>query len=167
MPYSSLFTSAKYLAKNEKVCQWEGHLCQCLSTYTSQRAQLRAPLSPYKQPGPVWTLINISSGSSSSGPALVEIATARSFILNGGIVADTVSATPPGARMVSSAFHSTKAFVSQVGAPADGLAGLWGLTVKAQCLSACLPPKHPNSLWLSYRPRVVGIGFSQTQQEWC
>jgi len=37
------------------------------------------------------------------------------------------------------------------------LTGLWGLTVMAQCLSACLPPRHPNSLWLSYRPRVVGI----------
>ena len=38
--------------------------------------------------------------------------------------------------MVSSAFHSTKAVVSQVGAMR--LTGLWGLTVKAQCLSACL-----------------------------
>jgi len=37
----------------------------------------------------------------------------------------------------------------------------------AQCLSACLPPRHPNSLWLSYRPRVIGIGFSQTKREWC
>ena len=26
----------------------------------------------------------------------------------------------------------------------DRLTGLWGLTVKAQCLSACLPPRHPN-----------------------
>ena len=48
--------------------------------------------------------------------------------------------------------------------PADGLTGLWGLTVKAQCLSACLPPRHPISLWLSYQPRVVGIGFSQTRR---
>jgi len=35
-----------------------------------------------------------SGGSSSAGPALVEIATARSFILDRGIVTDTISATP-------------------------------------------------------------------------
>jgi len=35
-----------------------------------------------------------SGGSSSAGPAVVEIATARSFILNRGIVTDTMSATP-------------------------------------------------------------------------
>jgi len=35
-----------------------------------------------------------SGGSSSAGPALVEIATARSFIFNRGIVTDTMSATP-------------------------------------------------------------------------
>jgi len=45
--------------------------------------------------------------------------------------------------------------------PADGLAGLWGLTVKAQCLSACLPSRHPDSLCLSYQPRVVGIDFAK------
>jgi len=40
------------------------------------------------------------------------------------------------------------------------------LTVKAQCLSACLPPscRHPKSLWLSYQPRVVGIDLSQTNE---
>ena len=35
-----------------------------------------------------------SGGSSSAGPALVEIATARSYILNRGIVTVTMSATP-------------------------------------------------------------------------
>ena len=44
---------------------------------------------------------------------------------------------------------------------ADGLAVLWGLTVKAQCLSTFMPPRHP---WLSYRPRVVGIDFSQANK---
>ena len=58
----------------KKVCQWEGHLCQCLFSHTSQKAQLRAPLSPLQT---AWT-----GGSSSVGPTLVEIATARSFILN-------------------------------------------------------------------------------------
>ena len=34
LPYSSLFTSAKYLAKNEKVCQWEEHfLKKCASIF--------------------------------------------------------------------------------------------------------------------------------------
>ena len=43
-----------------------------------------------------------SGGSSSAGPALVEIATARSFILNRGIVTDIMSATPlePGCCVV-------------------------------------------------------------------
>jgi len=94
LPYSSLFTSAKYLAKNEKVCQWEGHLCQCLFSHTSQKAQLRAPLSPLQT---AWTGFDpylYSGGSSSAGPALVEIATARSLYLNRGIVTDIMSATP-------------------------------------------------------------------------
>jgi len=38
----------------------------------------------------------------------VDIAAAKSFILNRGIVTDTMSATPPRSRMVCSAFHSTK-----------------------------------------------------------
>jgi len=59
-----------------------------------KKAQLRAPLSPLQT---AWTGFNpylYSGGSSSAGPALVEIATARSFILNRGIVTDTMSATP-------------------------------------------------------------------------
>jgi len=54
--------------------------------YTSQKAQLRAPLSPLQT---AWTGFDpnlYSGGSSLAGPALVEIATARSFILNRGIV---------------------------------------------------------------------------------
>jgi len=80
-----------------------------------KKAQLRAPLSPLQT---TWTGFDpnlYSGGLSSAGPALVEIATARSFILNRGIVTDNVCHTP-GARMVSSAFHSTKAVFSQVGA---------------------------------------------------
>jgi len=62
-----------------------------------------------------WYPYLCSSGSSSAGPTLVKIATTRSFILNRGIVTDIMSATPL-ARMVVSAFHHTKAVVSQVGA---------------------------------------------------
>jgi len=66
----------------------------CLFSHTSQKAQLKAPLSPLQT---AWTGFNpnlYSGGSSSAGTALVEIATARSFILNRGIVMDTMSATP-------------------------------------------------------------------------
>ena len=59
-----------------------------------EKAQLRAPLSPLQT---AWTGFDPNlyiSGSSSAGPALVEIATARSFILDRGIVTDTLSATP-------------------------------------------------------------------------
>ena len=59
-----------------------------------KNAQLRAPLSPFQT---AWTGFDpnlYSSGSSSAGPALVGIATARSFILNRDIVTDTMSATP-------------------------------------------------------------------------
>ena len=56
-------------------------------------------------------------------PLWWKIATARSFILNRGIVADTKSSHAPGARVESSAFHSTKAVVSQVVT----------LAVKVQC----------------------------------
>jgi len=71
-----------------------GHLCQCLFSHTSQKAQLRAPLSPLQT---AWTGFDpylYSGGSFSAGPALVEIAGNRSFILNRGIVTDTMSATP-------------------------------------------------------------------------
>jgi len=57
-----------------------------------KKAQLRAPLSPLQT---AWTGFNpnlYSSVSSSAGPTLVEIATARPFILNRGIVTDTMSA---------------------------------------------------------------------------
>jgi len=37
-----------------------------------------------------------------------------------------------------------------------------GLTVKAQCLSNCLPPRYPNSLWFCYRLRMVGIHLLDT-----
>jgi len=72
---------------------------------TSQNAQLRAHTLSLQT---VWTGFDpklYSGGSSSAGPALVEMATTRSFILNRGIVTDTVSATPlePGWYVV----HST------------------------------------------------------------
>jgi len=55
----------------------------------------------------------------------------------------------PGARMVCSALHSIKAVCQPGWCPVDGLTGLWELTVKAQCLSACLPPRYT---WPSYQP---------------
>jgi len=57
--------------------------------------------------------------------------------------------------IVCSAFHSIKAV-------ADGLTGLWGLTVREQFLTTSLPSRHQNSLWLSYRPRMVGIDVAST-----
>ena len=56
-----------------------------------KKAQLGAPLSPLQT---AWTSFDpylYSGWSSSAGSALVEI---RSFILNRGIVTDTMSATP-------------------------------------------------------------------------
>jgi len=78
----------------KKGYQWEGIDARCLFSHTSQKAQLRAPLSPLQT---AWTGFDpdlYSGGSSSAGPTLVEIATARSFILNWGIVTDTMSAKP-------------------------------------------------------------------------
>jgi len=71
----------------------QSYVAKCLFSHTSQKAELRAPLSPLQT---AWTSFDpnlYSGGSSSVGPALVEIATARSFILNRGIVTDTMSAT--------------------------------------------------------------------------
>ena len=85
----------------------------------------------------------------------MEIATARSFILNRGIVTDTISSHAPWSQDGVQCIPLHQGFCQPGQCPADGLAGLWGLTVKAQCLSACLPPRHPNSLWLSYRPFSV------------
>jgi len=104
-------------------------------SHVPKKAQLRAPLSPLQT---AWTGFDPNlyrGGSSSAGPALVEIATARSFILNRGIVPDNFCHTP-GARMVSSAFHSTKAVVSQVGALRTGLqaCGDWLLHTGCQLM---------------------------------
>ena len=131
-----------------------------------KRAQLRAPLSPLQT---AWTGFDpnlYSGGSSSAGPALVERATARSFILTGALWL-TQCLPHPWSQDGEQCIPLHQGCCQPGRCPADGLSGLWGLTVKAQCLSACLPPRHPNSLWLSYRPRVVGIGFSQTKREWC
>ena len=99
-----------------------------------------------------------SSGSSLAGCTLVEVATARSFVLNRGILTD-IHVMPA---MLLEPGHvqciSLHQYCCQPGwCPEDGLTELCGLTVKVQCLSTCLPPRQPNSLWLSYRPRVVGI----------
>jgi len=63
----------------------------CLGEF-SQNAQLRAPC---KQPGPVSTLIFIAVGHPQQTPLWWKIATTRSFMLNGGIVTDTISAMHP------------------------------------------------------------------------
>ena len=75
-------------------------------------SQLRAPLSLQT----AWTGFNpyIVVGHPQHAPLWWKIAAARSFILNRGIVTDTMSSHAPGARMVCSEFHSTKAVVSQV-----------------------------------------------------
>ena len=107
-----------------------------------KKAQLRAPLSPLQT---AWTGFNpnlYSGGSSSAGPALVEIATARSFILNRGIVTDTMTATPwsqDGLQCIP--LHQGCCHPGWC--PANRLAGLWGLTVKAQCLSAYRATQAP------------------------
>jgi len=86
-------------------------IAKCLFSHTSQRAQLklRAPLSPLQT---AWTGFDpnlYSGGSSSASPALVVIATARSFILNRGIVTDTMSATPLYKRPCSCYYHQSGA----------------------------------------------------------
>ena len=61
---------------------------------TSQNAQLRANTLSLQT---AWTGFHpnlYSGGSSSAGPALVEIATARSFYTQQGHVTDTMSAHP-------------------------------------------------------------------------
>ena len=62
-----------------------------------KKAQLRAPLSPFQT---AWTGFDpnmYSGGSSSAGPALVEIATARSFILAKAYANHPWSVTEPEA----------------------------------------------------------------------
>ena len=104
LPSLSPIPLKKCRIQNLKICRVE--LCTELldaiiptlpnacSLAPPKKAQLRAPLSPLQT---AWTGFDpnlYSGGSLSAGPALVEIATARSFILNRGIVTDTMSATP-------------------------------------------------------------------------
>ena len=80
-------TEVKYL---KKVASGRGIDAKCSLT-SPKKAQLRAPLSPLQT---AWIGFdpNLYSGwSCSAGPALVEIATARSFILDRGIVTDVLA----------------------------------------------------------------------------
>jgi len=78
-----------------KLClySWNDH-AWVSSQFTSQKAQLRAPLSPCKQPGLVSTLTCIAVGHPQQAPLWWKIATAKFFILNRGTVTDTMSVTP-------------------------------------------------------------------------
>ena len=70
----------------------------------------------------VWTGFNpriYSDGSPQQIPLWWKIATAKSFVLSNGIVTDNVCHSSR-AWMLCSAFHSTKAIVSQVGALRTG-----------------------------------------------
>ena len=140
------------VANLEKCASGKGNDASVSSQITSRKAQLRAPLSPLQT---AWTSFNpyliYSSGSFSAGPALVE--NSKVFILNRDIVTNTMSAIPPEPGWC--AVHSTPPRLLSARLVPCGWA--YRPTVKVQCLSTCLPPKHPNSLWLSYRPRVVGI----------
>ena len=104
-PWSVVSSISSFpLCVNNKLYRWKkkwkkcasgrGIAAKCCFRAPPKKAQLRAPLSPLQT---AWTGFDpnlYSSGSSSAGPTLVEIATARSFILNRGIVTDTMTATP-------------------------------------------------------------------------
>ena len=102
---------------------------------TSQKTQLRALLSPLQTDWTGFDPYLYSIGSSSAGPALVEIATARSFILNRSIVTDAMSATPLESGW--SAFHSTKVLLSARSVPCGpacrpvGIDCLWSMLAHA------------------------------------
>jgi len=90
---------------------WNDKLPNIFCSNTSQNAQLRAITLSLQT---AWTGFDpnlYSGGSSSAGPALVEIATARSFYTQQGHFDWHNACHTPGARMVCSAFHSTKAVV--------------------------------------------------------
>ena len=81
----------------EKKCaSGRGIDAKCLFSHTSQKSSIKSSTLSLAN-SLDWTGFDpnlYSGGSSSTGPTLVEIATARSFILNRGIVTDTMSATP-------------------------------------------------------------------------
>jgi len=109
-----------------------------------QTAQLRAPLSPLQT---AWTGFDhclYSGGSSSADPTLVENSSCKVFYTQQGHCDLTQClATPPEPGECAVPLHQG---CCQPGwCPVDGLAGLWRLNVKAQCLSACLPPRHPTA----------------------
>jgi len=83
-----------------------------------------------------------SGGSSSAGPALVKLATARSFMLNKGIVSNIMSATPLEPEWY--AVHSTPSRLLSASQKA-----LTGFTVganhtpgKAQMIYVCTKKLH-------------------------
>ena len=96
LPYAQNYAQHNSPVWTKQYCTYvmSPRCCQMFVSHTSQKAQLRAPLSPLQTTWTGFDPNSYSSGPSSAGPALVEIATARSFILNRGIVTDTMSATP-------------------------------------------------------------------------
>ena len=102
----------------------------------------------------------LSSNRSRSPRALLwwKVATARSLHSTGPLWKKHSACHTPRARMVCSAFHTTKAVVSQVSALRMGLqaCGDIGLTVKVQRLIACLPPRHPMQQLLVQLPTKAG-----------
>ena len=85
--------------------------CQCLFSNTSQKAQLRAPLSPLQT---AWTCFDpclYSGGSSFSRPCSGGKSNCKIFYTQQGHCDWHNVCHTPGARLVSSAFHSTKAVV--------------------------------------------------------
>ena len=89
----------------------------CLFSITSEKAQLRAPLSSLQT---AWTgfdpYLYIAVGHPQQARSCGNSNCKVFYTQQGHCVCHT-----PGARMVSSAFHSTKAVVSQVGALQTGL----------------------------------------------
>ena len=81
-----------------------------------------------------------SSEPYSASSAVVEGSNCK---LNWDIVTDIMPTTPLEPEWC--AVHSTPSelLCNPGQCPVDGLTGPWGLTVKAQCLSSCPPPRHP------------------------
>ena len=103
----------------KKGASGRGIAAKCVFSHTSQKAQ--SPLSPLQT---AWTGFDpnlYSAGSSSASHALVENSNCKVFYTQQGHCDWHNVCHTPGARMVSSAFHSTKAVVSQVGALWTGL----------------------------------------------
>jgi len=130
----------------KKVCQWERQWCLNKFSNHLPKSSIKSSTLSLQT---AWTSFNpyLHSGRSSSAGSTLVHSNYKVFNTQQGHCDRHNAWHSARARMVCSAFQCPlhQGCCQPGRCPADRLTGLWGLTVKAQCPSACLSSRHLNS----------------------